>query len=129
MRPTRSQLGAMALDAAIDIERHQKSKSSDMLGLNTFFSALSDSDVQDSIFEDEALYPYYTAALSRVDDADDNGANFADMFRHILSQRTDEDKSLDEMEKVKNFCLAFHQAMALAAQNGRPTRHNRDGRL
>jgi hypothetical protein len=127
MNFTTAQLGSMALDAAIDLERVQKSTLTDLSGIRAFVAALQDTSARD-ILQDDVLFPYYSMALSSSGASSGDSASFADWLAAVMPETERPTSDPEQIENLKNFCLSFHKAMILA-RRGVSSRQGRYGRI
>ena len=122
----------MALKAAINIEKVQLKRPADMTYVESFFNSLGselDNSESPAVLRDETLFPYYSMALSKADAVEPLTRNqFSDALRGALARHRLATES-DDLEKAKQFCLAFHEAIIRAIQQ-RPLGNARiDGRI
>lgn len=129
---TRSKLGEMALDAAISVEHAQHNSAASMDDLEEFIAAISTQfeSLEKGSLRDETMFPYYSFALSRSFEGDEPiRSRFPELISRMLSKRQITGKETPELEQMKQFCLAFHEAMVKAVQSGRPNKAQQDGRV
>ena len=129
---TRAKLGELALDAAISVEYAQRNPSASTADLDEFMSALSNQfkDADKGSLRDETMFPYYSFALARSSDNQEPTRNqFPELIARMLAKREVQTEARDELEQIKQFCLAFHEAMVKAVLSGRPSRSQYDGRV
>lgn len=130
---TKSELGKLALKAAINIERSQLNKSADLSSIGVFLDALdseiSDSE-SDSFLRDETLFPYYSSALEKADDIEPLTRNqFSQAFRNALNRHKHAAEQPGGLEQIKQFSLAFHEAILRAMQQNTFVNDRVDGRI
>lgn len=130
---TKAELGKLALRAAISIERSQLNKPVDLSAVGRFLDAL-DSEIDDSesvaVLKDETLFPYYSSALAKADDLEPLTRNqFSAAFRGALDRHKHAAEQGDGLEKIKQFSLAFHEAILRAIQQNTFGNDRIDGRI
>ncbi len=130
---TNSQLGKLALNAAITIERIQNRLPTENDQVDRFLNALTDEIDESSelsALRDETMYPFYSIALAKSTSDERPARNqFSGALKEALARHKSSAMEGDELEKVKRFCLAFHEAIVRASQRNSTTSPRFDGRL
>lgn len=131
---TKSRLGEMALDAAINIELAEKNGNLNPTeDLENFLSAIKkqfNEDNNDLNLRDETMFPYYSFALARATNKEQpSRRNFSNLMSSMLRKQEKSGNTVDNQDQLKQFCLAFHEAMIRAVNANKPRKADYDDRV
>jgi hypothetical protein len=128
---TKSQLGELALDAAIALEGASSSRNLDVIRqfLNAVKSQLSE-DAVTSGFRDTSLYPVYSYALSKTEGpATGTVEDFRVRLAHTIANHEQDQANDTDVERLKRFCLAVHEALLIDLMGRRASNTRNDARI
>lgn len=124
---TKSQLGELALDAAMALDGDTTDSNLDVV--EDFLTAVKSQIAEDSsksIFRDNTLFPVYSYALSKTEgDVHVESDDFKLHLQRTLSSFKGA-ASVSSVENLKQFCLAVHEALLIELMGRRisSTRHD-----
>lgn len=128
---TKSQLGELALDAAIALEETSNSRNLDVVNqfLNAIKSQLSEEAAM-SGFRDTSLYPVYSYALSKTEGpATGSVEDFRIRLVHTIANHEKDEANDNDTEHLKRFCLAVHEALLIDLMGRRASSTRNDARI